>query len=363
MGSNVKPGIYEEFTRIGKAGIFVESYAHNLQRQFVLNYTDRIKVGGSLEYIVSRRDLYDLLRRRVPAERIHMSKKVYCFDQDDYGVTIHCADNTSYHGDILIGADGAHSNVRRHLYKTLKAAGKLPRSDDIPLSFWCGCLVGQTEELDPEEFPHLKLPLSQFLCVHGENVYTWATFTTKQNTVCWMVIEYLDNKGVKPNDSAAHNAEWGPLAAQAMSMAVRDFKIPGGKDGRILTMGDLLDRTPKDRISKVMLEEKVFDTWHSGRTVLLGDAGGAGALTAIHDAVALANWINTLESPTLSDLDTIFKEYRDERHPVVSELLGSSKLLNRIGGKNLLALVMRTVIQHIPKWIWRRYMIKMSQER
>ncbi|KAG0035773.1 hypothetical protein BGZ82_005111, partial [Podila clonocystis] len=68
------------------------------------------------------------------------------------------------------------------------------------------------------------------------------------------------------------------------------------------------------------------------RTVLLGDAcqkfipaEGAGALTTIYDAVALANWINTLESATLFDLDTIFKEYRDERYLVVEELLGSSK--------------------------------------
>jgi hypothetical protein len=36
-------------------------------------------------------------------------------------------------------------------------------------------------------------------------------------------------------------------------------------------MGYLYDRTPQDRISKVMLEEKIFKTWHHGRTVLLGD--------------------------------------------------------------------------------------------
>ncbi|KAF9387190.1 hypothetical protein CPB97_002862 [Podila verticillata] len=357
----VKPlvGIYEEFTKIGKAGIFVEAYANNLNRQYVLNYTDRIIVGGSLEYVVARRDLYDLLRRQVPEERIHMNKKVYCFDQDDYGVTIHCADNTSYHGDILVGADGAHSIIRRHLYKALKVSGKLPPSDDVPLPFRCGCLVGQTEVLDPEEFPDLKLPLSQFLCVHGDNI---------GNTMCWMVIEYLNKKKVKSDDSAAHNAEWGPLAAQAMSLEVRDLKIPGGKDGRTRTIGDLLDRTPKDLVSKVMLEEKVFDTWHGGRVVLLGDgtlnpAGGAGALTAIHDAVALANWINTLESPTLSDLDTVFKEYHEERHPVAEELLASSQVLNRVGGKTVFAVVMRTVIKHVPKWIWRKYMIKISEAR
>lgn len=55
-----------------------------------------------------------------------------------------------------------------------------------------------------------------------------------------------------------------------MCKEVRNFKLPGGKDGN-LTLGDLIDKTPKDRICKVMLEEKVFTTWHGGRTVLLGD--------------------------------------------------------------------------------------------
>lgn len=37
------------------------------------------------------------------------------------------------------------------------------------------------------------------------------------------------------------------------------------------TMGDLIDDTPKDLISKVFIEEKMFKTWFHGRTVLLGD--------------------------------------------------------------------------------------------
>ena len=37
------------------------------------------------------------------------------------------------------------------------------------------------------------------------------------------------------------------------------------------TMGDLIDATPKDKISRVMLEEKLFDSWYFDRTVLIGD--------------------------------------------------------------------------------------------
>jgi len=54
-----------------------------------------------------------------------------------------------------------------------------------------------------------------------------------------------------------------------MCKEVRNFPVPGG-NGQ-LVLGDLIDRTPKEYISKVMLEEKLFDTWYGGRTVLLGD--------------------------------------------------------------------------------------------
>lgn len=85
-----------------------------------------------------------------------------------------------------------------------------------------------------------------------------------------MVIHFLDKESSKKNDSF-RSSEWGPEAAEAMCKEVRDFKVPSGKKGTTMTMGDLIDKTPKNLISKVMLEEKVFDTWYGGRTVLLGD--------------------------------------------------------------------------------------------
>lgn len=111
---------------------------------------------GYHPYIISRPELYDLLWSQVPRECIHLDKKIVSFDQDLKDIYVRCSDGTIYQGDILIGADGAHSAVRQHLYRSLKAEGKLPKSDDAPLPYSCVCLVGQTEALDPEEFPDLK---------------------------------------------------------------------------------------------------------------------------------------------------------------------------------------------------------------
>ncbi|KAF9411466.1 hypothetical protein BGZ94_001343 [Podila epigama] len=325
-------GIYEEFKMIGKHDTEVKTYNEDLKLQFELKYGFLEKVAGYREYIVSRPDFYDLLWRHVPRERIHLGKRVLSFMQNKNGIMIRCSDNKTHHGDILVGADGAYSAVRQHLYSLLKKDKKLPLSDDVKLPFSCVCLVGQTKVLDPEEFPDVKAEKCQHYSVLGvDNRCTWLTFTTKRRTVCWMVIEFLTKESLKKHDSF-RNSEWGNEAAEAMCRQVRNFKVPGGKDGRVLTLGDYIDLSPKEYISKVMLEEKVFETWYHDRTVLLGD-GASGALTAMHDAVTLANWISTLESPTVDDMKRVFNDYYTERYSVVKDAFETSQVFTKTLGK------------------------------
>jgi 2-polyprenyl-6-methoxyphenol hydroxylase-like FAD-dependent oxidoreductase len=120
---------------------------------------------------VARPDLYNVLLRQIPKERIHLGKKVMSTLQNEQGVMIRCADDSTahIHGDILVGADGAYSAVRQNLYRDLKAKKALPGSDDVPLPYSCVCLVGQTEVLDPEEFPDLKKACSQSYSILGSS--------------------------------------------------------------------------------------------------------------------------------------------------------------------------------------------------
>ncbi|KAF9337521.1 hypothetical protein BG006_004347 [Podila minutissima] len=321
-------GILDEFKAIGKPHMGLEVYSNDRQRFFLLDSSEHPQYCGATEQIVARPDLHDLLLRQVPRENIHMSKKVIAFEQNDEGVTIHCSDDSIYRGDILVGADGAHSAVREHLFQVLLDKGMLPSVDDGDLPFDCVCLVGQTEVLDPEDFPEMKLPNSKFNSILADD-YVWVTATTLRNTICWMAVQHLDagtSKRVDPSSSSS----WGPEAAEAMCNEVRHLQIPSGKHNN-LTLGDLIDRTPKHTISKVMLEEKIFSIWHAGRTVLLGD--GAGALTAMHDAVALANWISTLQKPKLADVEAVFAEYQTERLPAVQEAAATTRLFKRMGGQ------------------------------
>ncbi|KAG0337102.1 hypothetical protein BG000_005832 [Podila horticola] len=309
---------------------------------------------GYGQYVISRPDLYDLLFNSIPRERILLGKRVLSLMQNQDSVMVRCSDNSSYYGDILVGADGAYSAVRQNLYKSLKHDKKLPASDDVSLPFNCVCLVGQTEVLDPGDFPLLDEELCHCDAILGvSTMCTWATATTKQNTVCWMVIHFLDKDSSKRNDSF-RNSEWGPEAAEALAREVRPFKVAGGKDGKVLTLGDYIDRTPTHLMSKVMLEEFVFDTC---------PAGGAGAVLAIHGAVTLANWFSTLQLATDEDLNKIFEEYRTERYPVAKEAFVTSQMSIRNLGKNMTASFVRGMIKRLPRWLWRRIVIRMMAAR
>jgi hypothetical protein len=54
------------------------------------------------------------------------------------------------------------------------------------------------------------------------------------------------------------NSEWGPNTSESICDETRKFAIAFG-NGK-MTPGDLYNRTPKELIFKVMLEEKVFKT-------------------------------------------------------------------------------------------------------
>ena len=122
------------------------------------------------EYIVfSRPDLYDLLLAQIDPGRIHFGKKIVSIKQDERGVEIHCADDTSYKGSILVGADGAYSAVRQGIYKDLESQGKLPASDAEGLQMGYINIVGTTDALDEEKYPLLKDNFTHFHFIVGEN--------------------------------------------------------------------------------------------------------------------------------------------------------------------------------------------------
>ncbi|KAF9379885.1 hypothetical protein CPB97_008697 [Podila verticillata] len=345
-------GLYDEFMANSKAHLVTRRFNENREQYGTLDWRMMEEFGGYYNRIIPRPVLYDMLLRQIPQHKIFLSKRVLSMTQDDEKVIIQTSDNQRHEGDILVGADGAYSGVRQNLYKQLKEQKKLPTADDGALPFTCTCLVGQTRPLDPKEFPEILEEECSFRSLFGDA----RPFT-----------HHLNKISAKDND-AFRNSEWGPEAAEQMCKEVRDFPVPGG-NGQ-LVLGDLIDRTPKEYISKVMLEEKLFDTWYGGRTVLLGDAchkmnpsGAMGAVNAMHDAIALANWINVLPSTSPKDINMIFSEYKAERYPLAKKAFETSRMLSKLIEKTMVGAIARFASKNMPVWLHRIAIAKMAANR
>ncbi|KAF9902141.1 hypothetical protein EC991_005254 [Linnemannia zychae] len=351
-------GIYDELLAIGKYLPQTLTYKESLQPMPPLDLTPVEEFTGYGNYTVSRPMFYDLILKQVPPHKIRFGHRVLNITEEDNKAVVHLSNNTIFVGDIVVGADGAYSAVRQRIYEQLRTKGELPKADQEDLPFSCTCLVGQTGVLDPEKFPVVALPKCLFNSVHGQDKpFSWHTFNTAQGTICWMVLEHLSKKtskaAMEQRFRDTNNSEWGDHPAQAMCNQTRSFPLPleGGKIG---TLGDLYDATPQEYISKVMLEEKVFKTWHHRRFVLMGD----GAVTAMHDAIALANLLYAMPTKTLSDVTNVFEEYHKERYPAVMESYNNSKQLAKIFDTGIEGTIVNYLTTHMPMWLWRQVLSK-----
>ncbi|KAI1178233.1 hypothetical protein F4777DRAFT_130817 [Nemania sp. FL0916] len=86
--------------------------AHGDAAGTVADEVDDIVQGKRLTSIVHRADLLQELLADIPRERMHASKKLLRVDGNG-PVTLHFTDETTHECDILIGADGIHSVVRK----------------------------------------------------------------------------------------------------------------------------------------------------------------------------------------------------------------------------------------------------------
>ncbi|KAG0280762.1 hypothetical protein BGZ95_008788 [Linnemannia exigua] len=302
--------IYEELLHIsllvtGEFKIYNSVIAMILAPRTYLRKRKRLSVYNHI--VFARPEFYKLLLSKMPAENIHFNKKVM----------------TTYHGDIIVGADGASSGVRQALFKRLEKSGQLPLSDAIELNKGFICMVGTTSSLDPAKYPSVDDKVAQCNQIIGKNNYYTAA------------------------EHKFRNSEWGQEPSDLMIKEVRDFLIPFGGN-----LGNLIDATPRDNISRVFLEDKLFDTWHHGRTVLIGDAchkllpsSGLGAIVAMQDAVALANCLYEMKDLTPENISNAFSTFKGERFGRVKGQFKSSRTSAQLFyGQSLSERLLRMVV-------------------
>ncbi|KAF8928859.1 hypothetical protein BGZ47_001400 [Haplosporangium gracile] len=323
---------------------------------------------GYTSPVMARPDLIRILASRIPAEKLHYNKRVISTQQDDAQVTITCADNTAYSGTILVGTDGAYSSIRQNMFKELDAKGLMHISDAESMRSDYDCVVGVTGPMDTKVYPLLQEELCEFKIVMGKTLpMTWwfmplvdpelgprvGWMITKDNTA-WNKM----NKGNSTNNDSSTqgpSSDWSANAAKEMCDLVKDMPCPLGG-----VVGDIIDKTPKEQITKVILEDKFYHNWYHGRTVLLGDAchkmlpfGGMGASMAIMSAAALANILYEDLPTTQEEVTKAFKEYYDERSGWGQQSVDGSRKTGYLMHKQGFVgnMIRRIGLNWIPTWL------------
>ncbi|KAF9551629.1 hypothetical protein EC957_006522 [Mortierella hygrophila] len=307
---------------------------------------------GHYGQCITRPDLYNILLSKIPKERIHLGKR-FVNSQNIidpatricHQVQVRCSDGSLYLADVLVGADGASSAVRQSLFRQIKeehgngigghghSQKPLPKQDQEEQRYKQVALVGVTSSLNLKRYPDLGETFSQFkVILNRHSPYMSWFMPVVGNRYCWLVTRTLE-KSTLIHSNNSKESEWGPDATDEMSKAVRHLKGPD--EGGQGTVGDLVDATDRQLISKVMLEERIFRTWYGGRTILLGDGTPSPAAPATPsipssnrhrtDSVHTSSLSSTVITWTVKDLHRkVFKPYYQARLPVVREAVDSS---------------------------------------
>ncbi|KAG0017929.1 hypothetical protein BGZ81_010466 [Podila clonocystis] len=360
LSQNVLPaleqlGLLEELQEIALPVKSLDMYKENMNFIGSIDGKPFDDLTGYRTYLFTRPDFFDLLLSKIPPTRIFMGKKITSIQQNAAGVLIRCVDETNYHGDILVGADGAHSAVRQSLYKQMDEQGLLPKEDkkEMPMVFLS--MLGITKPLDPKKYPALEdTTRTYFSTVLAKGKpQCWNTASLKGGRIAWMVNHQLTSKESK--ETSFRNAEWVPEANKTTIDEIRNYPL---KEGGVL--GDLIDATDTDLISKVYFEEKLFLSWTYGRTALIGD----GAVSAIEDAIVLVNCIYEIENVTYENIQAALADYRAQRFSHAEFQVGLAKTFAKIMfGQTWTERIMRKIVYNLPKWAQVKSHLKLAPYR
>jgi len=261
-----------------------------------VSFTRIFAQAGCQGYVLHRGALHAAIAARVRSDAIRTGADVVSIAEENGHVEVCLRDQSEpITGDLLIGADGLHSVVRRHVL-----------GDGLPR------YAGETIFRGIADFSLDRPEVSRELFGAGRRaayyelgpgrVYWWATAPLAAGT------------DVPQSRRRAYLEE--AFAGWACDIPAIIADTP---EERIL-QNDIFDRTPARR-------------WHRGRTVLLGDAAhpttpnlGQGACMAIEDAVVLARAI--AEAPDSAAAFTTFHRRRSRR---TAQIVRMSRWWGRVG--------------------------------
>ena len=252
--------------------------------------------GWNACFGMHRADFVELLAAHLPPGIVRAGHRAVGFEQDGARARVRFANGAVAEADVVVGADGIHSELRPHVFPpstpvfhgTISYRGLVPsaRLPDWPMDrweMWAG-------------------PSKHFL-----------VFPVRHGTM----VNYV---GFVPTDEEMKESWSAPGDPEVLR---REFR---GWDPRIRAVLDAVDRT----FRWALYDREPLPTWTKGRLTLLGDAAhpmlphlGQGANQSIEDGMALATMLAQAPSAGVPAMLAAYERLRRER--VAEVQLGARK--------------------------------------
>jgi 2-polyprenyl-6-methoxyphenol hydroxylase-like FAD-dependent oxidoreductase len=248
---------------------------------------------GAPSIAAHREDLLALLMASLPGDPLR-ARKFVGFEQDAAGVMVYFADGSVEQADLLVGADGIHSAVRRELFPTVRPlyAG---------YAAWRG--VTTLRSAHPTRMVETWGPGARFgmVPIGGKRMYWFATANGEP--------------GRRPS---------GEERKAELAQIFRGWAAP---------VEALIESTPAETILyNDILDLDPLPAWGRERVILLGDAAhattpnlGQGACQAIESSVSLARSL-----AQEADLPSALRRYEAERHARTAWITTTSRQLGDV---------------------------------
>jgi len=249
---------------------------------------------GAPYLCMHRGDLHAALAAAVPAERVHLSKRLAGIDQAGDGVRLRFADGSQAYADAVVGADGVHSRVRELLFGPDKPIhkGRIAYRAAFASALLRGGEIGPSRTKWWGADRHIVIYYTR---ADRSELYF---VTSVPEPADWVTPESWSAKGDVAELRAAY-AGFHP-----------DVRM-------------VLEACP-DCHKWAILEREPMACWSDGRVVLLGDAChpmtpymAQGAATSIEDAAILARCLSAVQG---EDIEAAFRTYEAHRKPRVSRI-------------------------------------------
>lgn len=296
-------GLGDQIAEIGGQMNRMEYRSHRDEPLHEVNLTPLFERVGQRPYPVSRTDLQNMLLEAFGSENVHLGCRCVGVEEDESSVTAILEDGTRVTSDVLIGADGVHSTVRRYVLER-EAASRY--ADYVN---WNGIVDAKPGLCDSDNWVIYvgEGKRASMMPIGGNRFYFFFGCPMEKGTV----VEPADRR----DELAQIFAGW-PQAVQNLIAELDPLET-----NRL----EISDLDPLERLTR-------------GRVAIVGDAGhattptlGQGGCQAMEDAITLTQYLVTT---TISVADALKRYESARKERTASLVLKARKRTDTIYGKD-----------------------------